>query len=178
MRCRAFVDESARPGRYLIAVVLVPSHRLVAVTREVKGLFPRGNRRTHLSAEGKARRRMLLKAYGQVSVEARVLSVPHAGGDDQPVREACLGALVTCAPEWGVGMLVLDSRGPHRDARDRRFIARPVLRGDVDLQYTHRGSRDEPLLCLPDAVGWAVGAGGTWRQLVDPIVAEVMDVEP
>ena len=129
MRCHAFVDESARPGRYLIAVVLVPSHRLVAVTREVKGLFPRGNRRTHLSAEGKARRRMLLKAYGQVSVEARVLSVPHAGGDDQPAREACLGALVTCAPEWGVGMLVLDSRGPHRDARDRRFIARSVLRG-------------------------------------------------
>lgn len=157
MKNHAFVDESARPGRYLLTAVLVPSHQLTAVTRQVKELFPRGNRRTHLSAEGKVRRRVLLKAYGQVSAVARVVVAAYDGGDDQRSREACLGAIVSRSQDWDVGMLVLDSRGPHRDALDRRFIAR-ALRGDPApaLQYAHRGSRDEPLLCF--LTRW----GGRW----------------
>jgi hypothetical protein len=174
----AFIDESARPGQYLLAAVMVPSHSLAAVTREVRALFPRGNRRTHLSAESKARRRTLLKAYAQVSVEAQVVVASYAGGDDQPSREQCLGAILARAAEWQLGMLVLDSRGPHRDRLDRRFIARALRDDPLALQYTHRGSRDEPLLCLPDAVGWAVGAGGSWRHLVDPILDTVIEVDP
>jgi hypothetical protein len=106
-----FVDESARPGRYLLTAVFVPTCDLAAVTRQVREAFPHGNRRTHMSAEGDRRRRILLRAYPSV-------------------------------------------------------------------QYTHRGSRSEPLLSLPDAIGWAVGAGGMWRRLVEPIVAEVVQVSP
>lgn len=101
----AFIDESARKGRYLLTAVAVPSHDLDAIARQVRALFPKGNRRTHLSAESKARR---------------------------------------------------EGRAP------------------AQLRYTHRGSRDEPLLSLPDAVG----AGGTWRHLVDPIVTEVLVLGP
>jgi hypothetical protein len=172
----AYVDESARPGRYLLTAVLVSSHRLADVTRDVRVLFPRGNRRTHLSAESKARRRSLLMAYARIGVTSRIVVTAHDGGDDQEARERCLGVIVERAPEWRIGMLVMDSRGPHRDRLDRRFLARHVPATAV--QYTHRGSRDEPLLCLPDAVGWAVGAGGHWRTLVDRIVTEVIDVRP
>ncbi len=42
MRHHAFIDESARPGRYLLTAALVPSHELTVVTRQVKELFPRG----------------------------------------------------------------------------------------------------------------------------------------
>jgi hypothetical protein len=76
-------------------------------------------------------------------------------------------------------MLVLDSRGPQRDALDSRFIAQSLQEHDRDdLQYAHRGRRDEPLLCLPDAVAWAVGAGGLWRQLIDPVVGDVIETGP
>jgi hypothetical protein len=42
-----------------------------------------------------------------------------------------------------------------------------------DLDYVHRGSRDEALLSLPDAIGWAWGAGGSWRRLVEPMIGSV-----
>ncbi len=120
-----------------------------------------------------------MKAYGQVSASVRIVVATYEGGDDQRAREACLGAIVSRARAWELGMLVLDSRGPQRDALDRRFIARSLREvPGIGLQYTHRGSRDEVLLCLPDAVGWAVGAGGPWRELVDPIVAEVLELGP
>jgi hypothetical protein len=174
----AFVDESIRPGRYLLTLVLVPSHAIAPITRQVRDLFPRGNRRTHLSAESKARRRELLKAYGCVATDVRVFVAAYAGGDDHMARNACLVAAVAQSTQWRVAMLVLDSRGPHRDALDRRCLAAALRGTTTRLQYTHRGSRDEPLLCLPDAIGWAVGAGGMWRRIVDPVVTEVIDVTP
>jgi hypothetical protein len=75
-------------------------------------------------------------------------------------------------------MLVLDSRGPDRDRRDRRCIARTLrhIEQPDSLQYTHRGSRDEPLLCLPDAIGWAVGAEGLWKGLAEPVVDEIIEL--
>lgn len=39
--------------------------------------------------------------------------------------------------------------------------------------YSHRGSSDEPLLALPDALGWAVGAGGHFAKQVAPSVHEI-----
>ena len=174
-----FVDESARPGRYLLTAVFVPTSDLAAVTRQVREAFPHGNRRTHMSAEGDRRRRILLRAYSQVGAVAHVVVASYRGGDDQSAREACLAAIVARSQRCGAAVLVLDTRGPHRDALDRRLIA-STLRASAgpSVQYTHRGSRSEPLLSLPDAIGWAVGAGGMWRRLVEPIVADVVQVSP
>jgi hypothetical protein len=41
-----------------------------------------------------------------------------------------------------------------------------VEEGWSEVTYSHRGSRYEVLLGLPDAVGWAVGAKGRWWGLV------------
>jgi hypothetical protein len=176
----AFIDESVRPGRYLLTAVLVPTRDLAAVTRLVRQLFPHGNRRTHLSAENSNRRRRLLKAYAALGPLARVVVAHYPGGPDEPAREACLAAIVQRSEEWRIGMLVLDSRGPVRDRVDRQCIAQAVRNGSLrrELHYAHRGSRDEPLLCLPDAIGWAVGASGAWKQLVQAAVAEVLELGP
>jgi hypothetical protein len=175
----AFVDESVRPGRYLLTAVFVPTCDLAVVTRQIREAFPHGNRRSHMSAEGDRRRRILLRAYSQIGAVAHVVVASYRGGDDQRAREACLGAIVARSRRCGAGVLVLDTRGPYRDALDRRFIA-STLRATAgpSVQYTHRDSRSEPLLSLPDAIGWAVGAGGMWRRLVEPIVAEVIQVGP
>jgi hypothetical protein len=178
VRYHAFVDESARGERYLLTAVLVPTRDLASAARQVRAVFPRGNRRTHLSAENAGRRQAILKGYASLDITAHVVIARHLGRDDQPTRDACLDELVKRAVEWQVGVLVLDSRGSDRDHRDRRCIARLLRRWEdpYDLHYTHRGSRDEPLLCLPDAIGWAVGADGLWKQLVDPVVDEIIEL--
>jgi hypothetical protein len=69
---------------------------------------------------------------------------------------------------------VLDSRCVHRDPqrpsgsarRDSDVRSRPA-------RYSHRGSSDEPLLALPDALGWAVGAGGHFAKQVVLHVHEI-----
>jgi hypothetical protein len=78
------------------------------------------------------------------SVTPRIVVATYERGDDQIAREACLETILAYTLDWRIAMLVFDTRGPHRDRRDRQF-------------------------------GWAVGAGGTWRQIGDP-VAEVIEV--
>ena len=51
------------------------------------------------------------------------------------------------------------------DKVDRRVIGHALEADGADMVYRHRGSRDELLLGLPDAIGWAVGAGGRWRSM-------------
>ncbi len=174
----AFVDESARGGRYLLTAALVSTRDVASAARQVRSVVPKGNRRTHLSAENRDRRRAILKGYASLDIAAHVIVASHSVGDDQPARDACLDELVKRAPEWRVGVLILDSRGPDRDRRDRRQIAKVLRHSEQpgDLHYTHHGSRDEALLCLPDAIGWAVGAGGLWKQLVEPVVDEIIEL--
>ena len=73
--------------------------------------------------------------------------------DDQIARDQCLRAFVA-GLSGRVRLVVLDSRGPHRDRLDR-IVLRDALRvaDRVEVTYSHRGSRDEPLLALPDALG-------------------------
>jgi hypothetical protein len=71
--------------------------------------------------------------------------------------------------------IILDTRGPDRDAIDRRTISLAIREAvaPARLAYEHRGSRDEALLGLPDAVGWADGVGGVYGELVWPVSRRV-----
>ena len=71
--------------------------------------------------------------------------------------------------------IILDTRGPDRDEIDRRTIRHSIRDGiaPARLVYEHRGSRDEVLLGLPDAVGWAAGAGGAYAGIVWPFTRRV-----
>jgi hypothetical protein len=75
-----------------------------------------------------------------------------------------------------VQMLVLDTRGADQDRRDRRLLKKLEQRGTLSptLQYSHRGSKDELLLSLPDAFAWCWGAGGTWRNRIRPLIGSVI----
>jgi hypothetical protein len=68
------------------------------VTCQVRALFRRGNRRTLLSAEGKARRRELLKAYCGVEATSHVVLTAYHRGDDQAARERCLDVILARSP--------------------------------------------------------------------------------
>jgi hypothetical protein len=67
--------------------------------------------------------------------------------------------------------LVLDSRNS-RDGRDEQILYqrlghRPSKTG---LTYEHLDSTSEPLLWIPDAIGWCYGAGAHWRLRVMPAI--------
>jgi hypothetical protein len=164
----AYVDESRRPGTYLLTAAIVPTAERDAIAKAVRAAVPKGRRRAHLSAESDSCRRQILRAYSELNVDARLVIVDHRGGNDQPARDHCLRILLGELGRLNVQAVILDTRQEHRDALDRRTVAQVVAAGDVsrELQYRHHGSRNEPLLWLPDAFGWAYGAGGVWRSLI------------
>jgi len=49
-----------------------------------------------------------------------------------------------------------------------------VVRGPVT--YEHLVAREDPGLWFADALAWAYGAGGRWRDRVMPVIDAVRDV--
>lgn len=167
-----FIDESIRPGRYRLTVVRVASADLAEAARSVRRSIPSGQYRLHLSSEGPARRRQILRSLVELPITELVLETPYDGrSNDQLPRDRCLSALATCLPEWGISVLVLDTRGQERDRRDRARLGTDLTAGRLEdrVTYSHRGSRDELLIALPDAIGWAIGAARPWPDLVRPL---------
>jgi len=171
-----FVDESIRAGWYRLTVVEIRSRDLAGVTRSIRSRVPAGQTRLHIASENAQRKRTILGSFLRLPIVATTFETPYdRRSDDQVARDRCLRALVGHLLTSGVSVLVLDTRGPDRDRRDGRALS-AALRGRGEaLVYSHRGSRDEALLALPDGIGWAVGAGRPWRQLVAD-VARVVDV--
>ena len=170
-----YVDESIRPdGWYRLTAVEVAARDVAAVSRQLRQIVPRGQYRVHFSSESDARRRTALRALVDLPISATTFLAPYdRRSDDQIARNICLEALGSGLTR-DARVVVVDSRGAHRDRLDR-LVFREALRavGRDDVAYSHRGSRDELLLALPDALGWAIGARRPWRQMVSEVVAEV-----
>ncbi len=170
-----FIDESVRSdGWYRLTMVEVPARDLGSVTRALRSMLPDGRQRLHFSSEGDARRRQILAAMTLLPIAATTIGAPYRRGrDEEPARQRCLNELLAFInPD--VAVLVLDSRGVHRDLNDRRVLRDVIRQSGRDLPtYSHRGSSDEPLLALPDALGWAVGAGGHFAKQVVLHVHEI-----
>ena len=91
----AFVDESIRAGSYRLTAVLVQPADLAMLGRAVRAAIPNGSKRTHLSAEGEARKRQILTAYCRLPLTAVVYRTDHRRTDnDGPARRRCLTALL------------------------------------------------------------------------------------
>jgi hypothetical protein len=87
-----------------------------------------------------------------------------------------LGRLVGDIAEAGHTDLCLES-DESLDATDRRHLARMTRdAGCPGVRYHHNRAAQEPLLAIPDAIGWAWARGGDWRRRVGPLVIEVIDV--
>ncbi len=124
-------------------------------------MLPRGRSRVHFSSENAARRRQLLDVIVSQPIQPTTYLSPYRRGEnDMPSRNLCLEAMVESLGST-VTVLILDTRGADRDRNDRRILRSGLTAvGRADsVSYSHRGSRDEMLLSLPDAVGWAIGAG-------------------
>lgn len=167
-----FVDESERGGYLLAATVLEPSalHSTRTMMREL--LLP-GSRRVHFKTEKDSRRKLIASRLVHRGLTVHLYT---GRGPSEKVRAALLERLAVDAIDAGVTRLVLDSRDPAANDRDRLVIGTRTKARDAGMVYEHMHSFTEPALWVSDAVAWCHGAGGDWRRRVNPLVGDVCDV--
>ncbi|MGH3916456.1 MAG: hypothetical protein ACRDTC_24055 [Pseudonocardiaceae bacterium] len=160
MSTHAFVDESVRGRRSLVSAALVDPSDLTRLRKELRALLLPGQRERHFKKEKPQRRRQLADRIVAVGATVTVYSAWCHDGDEA-ARQRCLRRLARDLTANRAHRLVLEGR-EDRDVLDVRTLratlgSQPRLGGVV---YEHLESTQEPLLWIPDALGWCYGAGG------------------
>jgi hypothetical protein len=173
----AFVDESARADRYLIAAAIVDPAHVRRLRQAMRGLLMPGQRELHCNHEQAARRRQLADAIARLPVEVSFY-MRSWQRRDEPARQDCLDRLVRDLLARRAHRLVIDTRN-HRDIHDERTLRRLLGRrpSGSQLVYEHVDSGCEPLVWIADVAAWCFGAGKDWRKRIDPIVAATIDLD-
>ncbi|MGY4772899.1 hypothetical protein ACXC9Q_38845 (plasmid) [Kribbella sp. CWNU-51] len=158
----AFVDESTTQHDYVVCAILLGPHKLEDARRALKQLRMPGQRRIHMTKECDSRRRRILSAVADLELEAVLY---RALLDRRPHREArddCLRAMVPDLLARGAARLAIESCD--QDRQDRQIIGDVLAkeRAHDRLAYRHEKPSSEPLLWLPDIIGWAYTRGGDW----------------
>jgi hypothetical protein len=170
---QVFVDESER-REYLVCAVVVRGD-VGRLRTSVRRLCRPGQRRVHFSKESDPRRRSVLSALVELGVQARVYTSPSSVKES---REMCLSALIADIAPGGAERLVIESRRTMDHLDDAVIKAALRRSGTGRLTFQHATAHQEPLLWLPDAIGWAVGRGGDWKRRVEPLLEKVVDLGP
>lgn len=171
----AFVDESIRGQRYLMGCVLIEAKHLARLRADVEGLVLTGGR-VHFHNESTGRRREILTRFAEYPISAfAVVCHRNHGVTEFLARELCLSTVVERLQNDEVPHLVIESR--HDDREDHLTVPR-VRRAEPPLIWEHRLGAEESLLWIADGITWAVGAGAVWRQLIDPILRDVIELRP
>jgi len=159
----AFADESSRTGNggiYLIALVMVPSHRTVELRGILRSMLPTGQRRFHWRSDNRRLRGAMLDAIRVAGVHCAVfVKKPMKGTNQRRGRALCLEAALWHVTSIGIAELVIESRG-EQDQDDRRTAVAAQRAGNADpeLRYSFARPLEEPLLWLPDAIAGAASA--------------------
>ena len=176
MTVHAFVDESARDGRYYVCVAVLDPGHLVTTRKQLKGLLLPGQRELHFKDEKKPRRKLLACRMAALPASVTVYYSPSCRWEEEGARQRCLADAVRRVLALGGHRLVIDSR-EEQDSHDRRTIRQVLGKypSETMLAYEHMESTGEPLLWIADAVAWCYGAGGDWRRRILPIIDDVRE---
>ncbi len=171
-----FIDESLRSNRYLLCGVTVDAERAGQLRRDVRGMLLAGQRRLHFKLEGKRRRRVLLDQLVELDLEVVIVQTRITSSrSGEEARADCLGVLVDHAQSEDRGATLYIERRDGLDHHDRETIVR-TRRRQPTLNFEHLRPHSDPLLWVPDAFAWAVGARGEWLDRVRDVVT-VRDVD-
>jgi hypothetical protein len=174
---QAFVDESRRNDRYLLAVAIIHPKDLTRLRKLLRSLLLPGQKEVHFHNEKTDRRKIVLSRLVGCGPLVHVYQRTCTVGEER-ARQDCVVALVIDLVALETIRLVLDSR-QERDLHDHQTI-KAVLRKyptRPPLSYEHMVSSQDPLLWIADVVAWCYGAGGEWRRRVAPLVARVTDLD-
>ncbi len=170
-----YLDESVRPGRYLLAASEMDAHGAALVRRSLGDLVLSGQRRLHFKSESASRRRVILDAIVELPVSTTVLMCRGRGGAAS--RRLLLVALTQLIQSEGTESTLFIERVDGSVALDQAAITSARRRAPV-LTWHHLAPHEDPALWVSDAIAWAVGAGGEWRRRAERIVAEVVEITP
>jgi hypothetical protein len=170
----AFVDESARGGRYILCAALVDARDLDEVRKLARSLCLPGQARWHFKSESDRRRRLIIDQIIRCDAIRATLYV--AKGLEIPARRMCLTTLVFDLIDQKASRLIIESQ-EGQDPRDRGTILDALHAAGGELNYAHLRPHLDAALWVPDAIAWAYGAGGQWRrQRVQPAVDLVREI--
>lgn len=93
MSVHAFVDESQRNRRYLLAAALVEPVSLRQLRKDMRALLLPGQRELHFHKEKEARKRKVADAVARMSLAARIYTRARVDRSDEPARAECLRRL-------------------------------------------------------------------------------------
>jgi len=128
-----FVDESER-GSYLLAATLLDP-RLVQRTRSaMRELLVPGCRSLHFKTEKDSRRRLIVSKLVQ---DGHQVHLYNGRGPSEQVRAVLLERLAMDAITMGVTRVVLDSRDPAGNKRDRHVLSSRTKAREAGLAYEH-----------------------------------------
>lgn len=169
----AFVDESARADRYLIAAAIVDPAHVRRLRQAMRALLMPGQRELHCKQEKPVRRWLLADEIARLPVEVCVYTRSWHRRDEL-ARQACMERLVGDLLTRQAHRLVIDTRAEQdiHDERTLRGLLSPHPSGSR-LVYEHVDSVCEPLLWIADVAAWCYGAGKEWRKRIDPIATTV-----
>lgn len=172
-----FVDESQRGHLYLVATAIIEPAAVAELRKQVRSLLLPGQRELHFKKEKPERRRMLADQVARWPIAVTVYTHSYQR-NPEPARQACLHRMVGDVIERQAGRLVIDSR-EEQDRSDQQTIRQTLRRHPSQhrLTWEHTESTGELLLALPDLAAWCYGAGGDWRKRIEPILADVIDLD-
>ena len=170
----AFVDESVRGRRYLMACVMAEARHLPELRLAMRALAV--HERVHFNNESARRKRLVLSAIAEMPIGVFIAVAQRGyGATEFAARNVCLAAVVARVQRIDVPRLVIESRDDDRE--DERQLVR-VRQPEPWLVFEHRRASAEPMLWVADAVAWAYGAGANWRLLIEPVVDDVSELRP
>jgi hypothetical protein len=172
----AYVDESVRPGRYVMCSLVVEPGQLGPLRRLTRDLLLPGQRRLHFHNESDRRQRDLATQLCAFEVDVSVFVCRSAHGRSEPEQRACcLRAIVEDLQDRDEAVtLFLETR--HEQDADDHGVIRSARRPEPVLTYQHLEAAEDPLLWLPDAYAWLVGAGAAWRRRIEPAIRTIREV--
>jgi len=173
---QVFVDES-KAHDYLLVAVVIPQHDIAHARRSIRRLVLPGQRRIHMKDERDSRKRQILSVIADLDPEVRIFRESDPKHSEGQRRDYCLDALVRfAARERHLELILeLDETLERRD-HERLIEAARAAGCTGRLAHRHARASEEPLLVIPDAVGWAWARGGDWKRRLATLDLTVEDV--
>jgi hypothetical protein len=170
-----FVDESKAKAYLLVAAAILPDDA-AACRQQTKALLLPGQPRLHMKKESDARRARILQTFATFNATVTIYVAPRRLGSEVQRRSLCLDRLVhDLGPAGGRLCLERDESLVRRD-RQRLIESTRSVGSRQELTYWHESAASEPLLAVPDAVGWAWARGGDWKRHALKLVSGVVQV--
>jgi len=164
MAVHVFVDESRRrKGPYFLVASVVDSSDLSLCRKLMREIVGRGQKKIHFNNESDDRRKVILDQIAQANIKSIIYFSECA--DDIGARYGCFSQLLREVPGIRCNRIVVESR-ESQDHRDEKWFLSARSRLGYHVNLAHLPPHSDPLLWVPDAIGWSYGRKGQWRNKV------------